>query len=86
MDELSVEYRRHEDVLDVRQAAAPGCVQQLPEADRELLNAVYGRKIEVPCLAKQMGREPTSIYRSLRRIRQWLHDCIERAVRTETHP
>lgn len=83
MDELSVEYQRREDVLDLRQAAAPGCVDRLPAPDRELIDAVYGRRVEVPRLAEQLGREPTSIYRSLRRIRQWLHECIERAVRKE---
>lgn len=85
-EELSVEYHRHENLLDLRQAIAPGCVEKLPSSDRELLDAVYGRRIEVPLLAKQTGRKATSIYRSLRRIRKWLHDCIERAVRDEVRP
>ncbi len=86
LDELSGEYHRRQDLLDVRQAATPGCVERLPQLDRELLDAVYGRGIDVPHLAKQMGRDPTSIYRSLRRIRQWLYDCIERATRKEVQP
>lgn len=86
IDELAVEYRQREELLDRRREAAPDCVRKLPESDRELLDAVYGRKIEVPRLADQTGREPTSIYRSLRRIRHWLHDCIERALRQEAHP
>jgi RNA polymerase sigma-70 factor, ECF subfamily len=83
LDELSGEYRRREDLLESRQAAMPGCVAELPPADRELVDSVYGRQVEVPHLAQQTGREPTSIYRSLRRIRQWLHDCVERTVRRE---
>ena len=86
LDELSVEYDRRENLLEIRQEALPDCVQQLAVADRELLDAVYGRGTDVTCLAEQMGREPTSVYRSLRRIRQWLHDCIERAARKEVEP
>jgi RNA polymerase sigma-70 factor, ECF subfamily len=86
LDELSVEYGRREDLLEMRQEALPGCVEQLPEQDRTLLDAVYGREVGVPCLAEQLGREPTSIYRSLRRIRSWLHDCIERAVHGKVEP
>ena len=86
LDELSAEYGRREDLLEMRQDALPGCVEQLPVPDRDLLDAVHGRGIGVPRLAEQMGREPTSIYRSLRRIRQWLYDCIERAVRRESEP
>jgi len=85
-DELAVEYRRREDLLDMRQDALPGCIERLPSQDRALIDAVYGRELEVPRLAKEMGREPTSLYRSLRRIRQWLHDCIERAVQRKTEP
>ena len=86
LDELSGEYRRREDLLETRQEALPDCVRQLAEPDRDLLDAVYGRGADVTSLAEQMGREPTSIYRSLRRIRQSLYDCIERAVRKEVEP
>ncbi len=85
LDELSVEYRRREDLLEMREQALPGCVEELPPPDRDLLNAVYGRGIDVSLLSKQLGRKPTSVYRSLRRIREWLHDCIERRLR-ETGP
>jgi RNA polymerase sigma-70 factor, ECF subfamily len=84
LGELAVEYQRHEDVLELRRAATPGCVEQLSTPDRNLLDAVYGRRIGVSELASQMQREATSIYRSLRRIRQWLYECIERSVRKET--
>lgn len=83
LDELSGEYRRREDLLEMRRDALPGCMDQLPSQDRDLLDAVHGRGVGVPGLAEQMGREPTSVYRSLRRIRQWLYDCIERAIRKE---
>jgi RNA polymerase sigma-70 factor, ECF subfamily len=83
LDELSVEYKRHEDLIEIRQAAIPGCVEQLPAPDRDLLDAVYGQGVSVPQLAQQLDREATSIYRSLRRIRQWLHECIDRSARKE---
>jgi RNA polymerase sigma-70 factor, ECF subfamily len=86
LDELAVEHQRRETLLETRQAALPDCMQRLPTPDRDLIEAVYGRGLDVPRLAEQMGREPTSVYRSLRRIRQWLYDCIERAARQEMKP
>ncbi len=81
LDELSDEYRRREDMLSLRVEALPDCVALLPVDDRDLLDAVYGRGIDVASLSEQLGRKPTSVYRSLRRIRDWLHDCIERHIR-----
>jgi RNA polymerase sigma-70 factor, ECF subfamily len=86
VDELSTEFHRRESLLEVRQVESQRCVERLPADDRDLLDAVYGRGIEVPQLAQQTGREPTSVYRSLRRVRQWLYECIERAVRRGTQP
>lgn len=83
LEQLTAVYQRREGLLDLRRAVLPGCVEQLPESDRELVEAVYGQGIEVPLLAHQLGRKPTSLYRTLRRIRRVLHRCIERSVRED---
>jgi RNA polymerase sigma-70 factor (ECF subfamily) len=83
LDELAAEYERQEPALDARREALPGCVEKLPPADRELVQHVYGQGVEVAALAEQTGRQSTSIYRSLRRIRQMLFDCVERALAAE---
>lgn len=83
LDEMAAEYERQEPALEARREALPHCVEKLPSLDRELVQCVYGRGVEVPVLAEQTGRQSTSIYRSLRRIRQMLFDCVERALAAE---
>jgi RNA polymerase sigma-70 factor (ECF subfamily) len=83
LDELSARYRRDEDVLESRREALAGCVAKLRPDDRELVGRVYGEGIDVAVLAEQTGRKGTSIYRSLRRIRQWLSECVERTLAAE---
>jgi RNA polymerase sigma-70 factor, ECF subfamily len=78
LDQLAATYQRQEDLLETRRERLSGCVEKLKPADRELVHDVYGRDLQVPVLAERSGREPTSLYRSLRRIRQLLLDCIER--------
>jgi RNA polymerase sigma-70 factor (ECF subfamily) len=83
LDELTAEHERQESAQEARREALPGCMDKLPAADRELIQRVYGQGIEVPALAEQTGRHSTSIYRSLRRIRQLLLDCVERTLAAE---
>jgi len=68
-----------EDVGD-RRDALPGCVDKLPEPDRELLTECYHRETDVAHVAARLGRSPSSVHNSLRRIRRVLFECIERAT------
>jgi RNA polymerase sigma-70 factor (ECF subfamily) len=63
-----------------RQAALPGCVNKLPEADRRLLTECYQRDGDVASVAGRLGRSASSVHNSLRRIRGLLFDCIERQL------
>jgi RNA polymerase sigma-70 factor (ECF subfamily) len=80
LDELSADYQERESELDARRELLSGCVDQLPPADRELIEGVYGQGKPVAGLAGETGRKETSIYRSLRRIRQALFECVERRL------
>jgi RNA polymerase sigma-70 factor (ECF subfamily) len=80
MDELARVYVEQESALEDRRELLPGCIEKLPAADRDLIDRVYGQGIEVAALSGETGRKGTSIYRSLRRIRQWLFDCVERRL------
>jgi RNA polymerase sigma-70 factor (ECF subfamily) len=64
-------------------AALSGCVAQLGEADRTLIQRCYGDGVTVRQLAAQLGRSPQSIHNSLRRIRGVLLECIERVMKEE---
>ncbi len=77
LDELSLMHHRHSDVLEERRAALPSCIEKLPPQDQELVDLVYGQGVAVAQVAERMERKITSVYRSLRRIRQLLFSCIE---------
>lgn len=82
VEELAATYEEREPLLEARRDVLPGCIEQLPPQDRELVDQVYGQGIDVPVLADRTGRAPTSLYRSLRRIRQLLFNCVELKLAT----
>ena len=59
-------------------ATLADCLEQLQEADRQLVERCYGDGVPVRQLAEQTGRSPQSVHNSLRRIRFALLECIER--------
>jgi RNA polymerase sigma-70 factor (ECF subfamily) len=68
------------DEADDRRDALPGCVDKLPDADRGLLTECYRPGADVAAVAARLGRSPSSVHNSLRRIRRALFECVERAV------
>jgi RNA polymerase sigma-70 factor (ECF subfamily) len=83
LEQLATTYEQEEDRLETRRERLATCIENLRPSDRQLVKDVYGRGLEVPHLAEQSGRERTSIYRSLRRIRQMLVDCVEAVQQRE---
>lgn len=69
-----------DDEVGDRRDALPGCVDGLPEPDRELLTECYHRGADVADVAARLGRSPSSVHNSLRRIRRALFECIERTA------
>lgn len=77
LDQLADTWQQRASELEVQTQQLNECIEKLRPNDRELVRRVYGQGIGVPQLASQTGREQTSIYRSLRRVRQLLLDCVE---------
>lgn len=74
------------DLLASRLGALRDCTQMLREADRQLLAARYsgpdhGQAINR--LAAQQGRPADTLYKTLRRVRRSLLECINRKLRSE---
>jgi RNA polymerase sigma-70 factor, ECF subfamily len=67
-------------------AALSGCIDKLPENDREMVTLCCGESIPVREVADSMGRSPQSVHHSLRRIRTWLLDCIQRELKQADSP
>ena len=77
-----LESRRLEvsDSLDTRRSYLIDCLGRLKNDQRELIRGYYFEEESVETLAVRYGRGKEAIYKSLQRIRQALHACIEQKL------
>ena len=68
---------------DGEEQALPGCLKKLPKAQRELVEVAYAPAVRIDELAREAGRTPMSLYKSLHRIRMALADCIRKSLKQE---
>lgn len=54
------------------------CRKKLNEKDQHLIEQIYGLGLDVEELSQKLNRKATSIYRSLRRIRALLEECVSK--------
>ncbi|MEQ8208377.1 MAG: sigma-70 family RNA polymerase sigma factor [Lacipirellulaceae bacterium] len=71
------------DFVETRRAALKQCLQKLPEADRKLIESRYSHGLGSRQMSEILGRSPSSICNSLRRVREALHGCIEHTLLRE---
>ncbi len=69
-----------ENLVFDRRDALTGCIGQLAERDRQLLDSCYQSGVTILDVAASHGRSAQSICNSLRRIRQFLFHCIQRKL------
>jgi RNA polymerase sigma-70 factor (ECF subfamily) len=71
--------------LDQRQEALAGCLAKLAATDRALLTERFREGASVRSVAEAFGRTTDAVYKILARIRERLHDCVERTLLAEEH-
>ncbi len=71
------------DELSSRAAALRKCVQNLSQADQQLLQQKYAEGLTVKQLAERLGRSVEGLYKSIQRIRRSLRKCVDRRVAAE---
>lgn len=54
-----------------------GCIEQLGDADRDLIRLRYLSSVRVKALAEQLHRSENAVSQSLGRIRRLLRKCVE---------
>jgi RNA polymerase sigma-70 factor (ECF subfamily) len=57
------------------------CMEQLSQSDRQVVTMCYAEEESVRHIADITGRSPQSVHNSLRRIRNWLLECVRRQLR-----
>ncbi len=68
------------DDLDRRTTALASCLTKLPPHHQELIRARYSSGTAIEEIATELHRSPDAVYRMLSRIRQSLHDCVNRTL------
>jgi RNA polymerase sigma-70 factor, ECF subfamily len=68
---------------DHEERALQGCLKKLPKTQRELVEVAYAPGVRIDELAREAGRTPMALYKSLHRIRMTLADCIRKSLKRE---
>jgi RNA polymerase sigma-70 factor, ECF subfamily len=69
--------------MDARRAHLRHCLMALPAEQLALVRGYYFDEERIPALSQRLGRGEEAIYKALQRIRQALHQCIERKLQQE---
>jgi len=69
-----------EQAFHERQQALSACMDKLSQQDRSMLVRCYCEEVPVRRIAEELSRPVTSVYNSLRRIRQRLLACVKRTL------
>lgn len=80
MDLLAEDTTEVVDSMDERLKALQGCMQALPEKQRQLLEERYHHGVSVKDMAKRLSRSANNIGVMLFRIRTQLHECISKRI------
>ncbi|MEN1679150.1 MAG: sigma-70 family RNA polymerase sigma factor [Planctomycetota bacterium] len=84
VDLLAQDAADQADLLEDRRRALHGCLKKLRENDLELVRTCYGDpKRTMKASAELLGKPVNTVYKAMNRIRQSLHDCIDRTLATE---
>lgn len=76
---------RH-DELASRQTHLVDCLAQLSEFKRDIIRLYYYLGMSAKAVAEKLGRNVTTVEKTLGRARRALHECVEAAMRREEHP
>jgi RNA polymerase sigma-70 factor (ECF subfamily) len=83
MEQLLAAQREQAPRTDHRRAALAECMKQLRPQDRELILRCYEPGVSFKEVAEQISRPINAVYKSLGRVRGWLHECINRRLSAE---
>ena len=63
-----------------RRDALAGCVEKLPQPDRDLLAARFADGATTQAAAAQLGKSVDAVYKSLSRVRETLFRCVQKSL------
>jgi RNA polymerase sigma-70 factor (ECF subfamily) len=85
LTQIAAERSEMDGILEDRRRALETCLQQLGEADRLVVEHRYSRQMSVAQIAGLTGRNASTLYKMLERIRRRLFECVNRRVQMGSH-
>ena len=82
-EELALRREELRPEIELRLNHLEGCLGQLPEEQRSLVEGYYYRRDGIEKLAENSSRTVAATYKILQRVRQALQVCIANAARPE---
>jgi RNA polymerase sigma-70 factor, ECF subfamily len=80
IDRLASLAEARRETLDDKRELLIGCLQQLNDLQRQLLNDHYGDRLSGREIAEKTGRKVDAVFQALHRARQTLMQCIEQKL------
>lgn len=77
---LADEDTQEESALQRQRDALEGCMQKVPDPQRDLLMQAYQPEARIRDVARASGRSIPGFYQWLHRLRQLLLDCVRRSL------
>ncbi|MDP6354490.1 MAG: sigma-70 family RNA polymerase sigma factor [Planctomycetota bacterium] len=84
IEAIAEAFDRTENQAESRLQALRQCMKLLPENSQQVLRQRYSDEKRPAEIAQEGNKTRDSVYKSLMRIRQKLHDCVERRMKGET--
>ena len=72
------------ELLDDRRRALTDCLSELPPPQRDLLDRCYAGEKKLNAIALDQGVTDNALYKTLRRLRRALYDCINQKVDSDS--
>ena len=69
--------------LDGRREALNGCIEKLPQPDRDLLSCRFSDGATTQSTAEQLGRSLDAVYKALAKVREALFQCVQNSLAKE---
>jgi RNA polymerase sigma-70 factor, ECF subfamily len=76
LEQLAADHIEHQPLLDDLQSALAICLEKLSAEQRRILMRCYDDESSLKTVAEAEGRTPNSLYKTLRKIRVLLYDCV----------
>lgn len=80
---MAAECEEEEDIRKAEEKAMWTCMENIPEARKQLLLNSSRKGVTVKSIAEELGKTPKSLYRTLDRLKESLYKCIQNKLREE---